>query len=179
MVRSVLLLLVLGLATFGCAQPGQEKTVPIALASAARAPLPPAEPPQPFLEWPAPQTALGGEGPMVVVFFATWCDLCSYKLRTVRRATKQIDGAELLLVTVDDARTKHHVPGFLREHGIPEAPVIDGLAHPEFLERYNPASALPFVLVLGRDGRALDAQVGLQSGDGRRLENSLRLALRD
>jgi hypothetical protein len=116
---------------------------------------------------------------LVLVFFATWCELCSQKLKTVQRATREVIGASLLLVTVDDERTRHHVPGFLLEHGIPDAPVVDGLSHPDFLSRYNPASALPFVLVLGSDGQPVDAQIGLRSGDGQRLENSLRLALLD
>ena len=62
---------------------------------------------------------------------------------------------------------------------MPDEPVLDGLAHPDFLARYNPASAIPLVVVLGSDGRSVDAQVGLQSGDGRRLVNSLQLALLD
>ena len=133
--------------------------------------------PSPFV---APQNiAKKSDRPIVMVFFATWCDLCSYKLETVRRATTEVGGADVVLVAVDDDKTKHHVPGFLREHRMLHAPVIDGLSHPDFVSRFNPASALPFVLVVDNDGRAVDAQVGLRSGDGQRLENSLRLAMLD
>ncbi len=114
-----------------------------------------------------------------MVFFATWCDLCSHKLDTVRRATREVGGTDLLLVAVDDDTTKHHVPGFLREHRLEEADVVDGLAHPDFVNTYNPSSAIPFVVVIDSDGTPLDAQIGLHSGDGQRLEESLRLALLD
>lgn len=166
----------LGLVTFGCVRPDQGKTVPPA-PHFAKASLPPAEPPQPFSTVTPPTYLVPGEQPLVLVFFATWCDLCSYKLDTVKRATSEVGGTDLLLVAVDDDVTKHHVPGFLREHHLSDAKVVDGLAHPDFVERYNPASALPFVLVLGNDGQPLDAQIGLRSGDGQRLEKSLRLAL--
>jgi hypothetical protein len=167
-VRSAVLLVALGVGTFGCARLEQARTVPS---------LPLAEPPQTFsMKGPAPPPTLAGEGPVVVVFFATWCELSSHKLKTVRRATEEVSGASLLLVALDDERTQHHVPGFLREHGIAEAPVVNGLAHLEFLERYNPESVIPFVLVVGADGVPLDSQVGLRSGDGQRLEDSLRLA---
>jgi hypothetical protein len=120
-----------------------------------------------------------GKEPLVVVFFATWCELCARKVKTVRRATSAEPGAKVLYVAVDGDDTKDHVPGFMREQRLSFARVMDGLAHPEFLRLYNPSQSIPLVAVVGRSGRLVDMQVGLRSGDGRKLEAALRRARED
>lgn len=117
-----------------------------------------------------------GKEAFVVVFFATWCELCATKIETVKRATSEVPGARILLVSVDDEATASHVPGFLRERRLEGASVIDGLDHPSFVASYNPTSALPLVAVVGRDGSLVGAQRGLWSGDGQRLEQLLHQA---
>lgn len=118
-----------------------------------------------------------GEQALVVVFFASWSELCSHKMKTIRIATERVVGAKLVFVSLDGPDTIHHVPGFLREHRLSGAPVVNGLENPAFLASYNPTSSLPHVAVVGRYGSLVHEQIGLHSGDGVRLEEALRLAL--
>jgi len=118
-----------------------------------------------------------GNEAFVVVFFATWCELCVPKIEKVKRAMSAVPGARLLLVSVDDAKTASHVPGFLRERRLEQAPLVGGLEHPDFLGSYNPTSSLPAVTVVDRAGVLVETQDGLFDGDGRRLEAALARAL--
>jgi len=120
---------------------------------------------------------LVGQRAFAVVFFATWCELCARKMPMIRRAFEKTPGVELVLVSVDSPVTYHHVPGFLREQRMGETEVVSGLEHPGFTQAYNPVSSIPLVAVVGRSGALVDYQIGLQSGDGPRLESSLRKAL--
>lgn len=124
----------------------------------------------------APQDLVGKEA-FVVVFFATWCELCVKKIETVQIATSRVPGAKLLFVSVDDETTKSHVAGFMREQRLEEIPVVDGLENPAFLASYNPSSSLPLVTVVGKAGDLIVSQIGLVFGDGQRLERALEIAL--
>ncbi len=120
---------------------------------------------------------LVGREAFAVVFFASWCELCAKKMPAIRRAAEKVS-VRLLLVSVDDADTWSHVPGFLREQHLGNEQVINGLEFPEFSRRYNPVSSIPLVVVVGKDGDLVDYQIGLHDGDGERLEASLRRARR-
>jgi hypothetical protein len=121
---------------------------------------------------------LVGKDAFVVVFFATWCELCVKKIDTVQIATARVPGARLLFVSVDDEATKSHVAGLMRERRLEDVPVVDGLENRAFLASYNPTNSLPQVTIVGRAGDLVASQIGLQSGDGIRLEGALELALR-
>ncbi len=117
-----------------------------------------------------------GKSPFVVAFFATWCQVCEMKMPMVRTALSKVAEARLLLVSVDEPDTWHHVPGFLKEQRLGDVPVVSALEHPRFAIGYNPMGAVPLVVVVGRDGTLVDYQVGLRPDDGPRLEAAIRQA---
>jgi thiol-disulfide isomerase/thioredoxin len=118
-----------------------------------------------------------GHQAFVVVFFATWCELCSRKMPMVRRALEKVHGVRVLLVAVDSTDTWNHVPGFLREQRLSEEQVINGLEFPAFTRGYNPVSSIPLVAIVSQSGELVDYQIGLLDGDGPRLEAALRSAV--
>ncbi len=119
---------------------------------------------------------LVGQKPFVVVFFATWCQVCEIKLPLVKAALERTPDVELLLVSVDEADTWGHVPGYLREQRLADHPVVSGLENPRFTLGYDPMGAVPLVVVVGRDGRLVDYQIGLTGNDGPRLVDALARA---
>lgn len=121
---------------------------------------------------------LVGRQAFAVVFFATWCELCSQKMPLIRRAVEKTHGVRVLFVAVDTSDTWSHIPGFMREQRLDHAQVVNGLEFPEFVRGYNPVSSIPLIAVIGRQGALVDYQIGLHEDDGRRLESSLQSALR-
>jgi hypothetical protein len=117
-----------------------------------------------------------GTRAVMLVFFASFCELCGQKLGMVRRALSKVDGADVLWVAVDDDKTRSHVPGFLREQRLPNAAYVMGAEYPDFLRRYNPTHTLPLVVVVGKSGKMVDYQAGLGQDDGPRLEAAWRFA---
>ncbi len=118
-----------------------------------------------------------GQDAFVVVFFATWCELCSRKMPLIRRALEKVDDVEVLLVAVDSSDTWSHVPGFLREQRLEQERVINGLEFPAFTRGYNPVSSIPLIAVVSQSGELIDYQIGLLDDDGPRLEAALRTAV--
>ncbi len=118
-----------------------------------------------------------GQDAFVVVFFATWCELCSRKMPLIRRALEKVADVKVLLVAVDSSDTWSHVPGFLREQRLEQERVINGLEFPAFTRGYNPVSSIPLVAVVSHSGELIDYQIGLLDDDGPRLEAALRTAV--
>jgi thiol-disulfide isomerase/thioredoxin len=118
-----------------------------------------------------------GKQAFVVVFFATWCDVCRYKLPLLRRALDQHAGQlPVLLVSLDEDDTWPEVPEYLARHGLSGA-VVRGHDFMAFSAGYNPYSGVPLTVIVGRSGRVLDVQLGLRRSDFGRLMQAMDAAL--
>lgn len=121
-------------------------------------------------------SAVLGKRVLVVMFFTTWCKVCHRKLPIVRDVLAGYgDEVMTLAVSLDDAETWAPAPSYLRGHGL-EMPLVRGALHPPFVLAYDPALAIPMVVVIGRDGRVVDAQPGLSLGDRERLRAAIEVA---
>jgi thiol-disulfide isomerase/thioredoxin len=118
---------------------------------------------------------LVGQEPFVVVFFATWCQVCDMKMPMVSRVFEELGPVKTILVSVDDAQTWPHVPGYLKEHEI-RFPVVSAHAYPRFSASYNPFQAVPLVVVVGQNGGLVDYQMGFADTHEARLADAIRLA---
>jgi thiol-disulfide isomerase/thioredoxin len=116
-----------------------------------------------------------GEEPFVVVFFATWCEVCDMKMPVLKSALEAAGPVLTILVSVDDASTWAHVPGYLKEHGI-RYPVVSAYAYPSFAASYNPFQAVPLVVVVGKNGGLVDFQMGFADSHEKRLTDAIALA---
>ena len=117
-----------------------------------------------------------GTTPLVVVFFASWCELSARKVPIIARAVQKTGHQITLWVAVDDEATKPDIAGFLREQRLGNQPFIVGDHYPEFVAAYNPIRSIPLVVVIGKSGHLVDYQVGLNDDDGPRLEEALQAA---
>ncbi|HEU5075445.1 MAG TPA: TlpA disulfide reductase family protein, partial [Polyangiaceae bacterium] len=118
---------------------------------------------------------LVGREPFVVVFFATWCQVCDMKLPVLKRVLDELGPITTIMVSADDAETWPHVPGYLKEHDV-KFPVVSALAYPRFTASYNPFQAVPLVVVVGQNGGLVDYQMGFADTHQKRLSDAIRVA---
>lgn len=104
--------------------------------------------------------ALIGERPFMLVYFATWCQVCRMKLPMVDFVLDRY-GADLAVfgVVMDDRRTWHHVPTYLERYDI-DYELIRAEQFPRFAAAYSPSGLVPAVTVVDKDGYLLEYQHG-------------------
>ena len=118
--------------------------------------------------------ALQGK-PFVVVFFATWCQMCAMKLPLLRAALDSVGPVAMIGVSVDEPETWPQASGFLRENGL-RFPLVRAAEFPRFSLAYNPFSLVPLVVVVGRNGGLVDYQMGYAPNDRERFIAAVKLA---
>jgi hypothetical protein len=118
---------------------------------------------------------LVGQRAFVVVFFATWCEACGYKLESMQRALARTGPVSIIPVAVDGPETWPAVGPYLEQYGI-SAPAVRAADYPFFAFSYNPFETVPLVVIVGRNGGLADYQLGFDSEQESRLQDSLRLA---
>jgi len=118
---------------------------------------------------------LVGDEPFIVVFFATWCQVCDLKMPVLRQVFEEVGAVKTIMVSVDTAETWPHVRGYLKEHQV-SYPLVSALAYPRFAASYNPFQAVPLVVVVGQNGGLVDYQMGFADTHHERLTNAIRLA---
>ena len=118
---------------------------------------------------PAPSRTLprlgGGEGsiaamkgrPLIVNFWASWCEPCKAEAPTLRRAQAEIAeaGGTVLGITVDDASPDSQA--FVKEFGLPFASLRD--VEGELGEDFG-RTGVPETFVIDRQGRVVDISRG-------------------
>lgn len=104
---------------------------------------------------PTRLSALAGK-PVVVNFWATWCEPCEDELATFARLQKTY-GDDVVLVVVSNQDRDVTVP-FLHSHGVAQ---VLSVADPDdkIFDLYG-VKALPVTLILGRDGTVGHVSVG-------------------
>ncbi len=125
---------------------------------------------------PVDSRDLVGKSAFVVVFFATWCEVCEMKLPVLSRALEVIGGdIPVIGVSVDEPSTWHMVDGYLARLGF-EHPTVRATDYPRFSTAYDPVSTVPAVAIVGRNGYLVDYQLGYGPSHPRRLLLALRIA---
>jgi len=118
---------------------------------------------------------LVGKQPFVVAFFATWCDACETKLRSLQKALTKSGSMLVIPVSVDGIETHDRVEPYLRAAGMDE-PAVFASEYPLFMLSYNPFNTVPLLVIVGKNGGLVDYQLGYEIEHEQRLVDSLRLA---
>lgn len=119
---------------------------------------------------------LVGRGPLLISFFASWCESCALKAPMLKRSLEQAPhGTKSLWVSLDDASTWPNVPDYIESHQL-RFPVVRGAEFAKFALAYDPMQAVPAVVVVDLAGYVVDFQVGVRASDAERLASALQLA---
>jgi hypothetical protein len=120
---------------------------------------------------------LVGNRPFVVMFYATWCQMCDLKMPHVRRALDALGPVTVIGVSLDDPDSWPKARVYLNEFGL-RVPVVRASRYPRFAISYNPFEMVPLVVVVGRNGGLVDYQMGYAPNDRDRLIDAVKLARR-
>jgi thiol-disulfide isomerase/thioredoxin len=123
-------------------------------------------------------TDLVGKRPFVVVFFASWCEVCEQKMPLIRRVLgERGDDVTSVFVSLDAPTEWSGTEAFLARNGLVPTSAVAGRDYLAFSLGYDPFRSVPVVVVVGRSGRVVDVQVGVRDGDANRLEEALDIAI--
>lgn len=119
---------------------------------------------------------LVGQGPLVISFFASWCESCAVKTPLLKRGLEQAPrGTKSIWVSLDDDSTWQHVSGYVESNDL-SFPVVRGAEFAKFALAYDPMQAVPATVVVDLAGYVVDFQVGVREDDAQRLDSALKLA---
>lgn len=111
---------------------------------------------------------------LLIDFWATWCGPCVAEIPTLRAVYEKYkaQGFEVLSISLDDEDTQAGVPAFIKKNNMTWRHICDGQGwETPIAQRYG-VKAIPFTLLVGRDGRI--AAVNLR---GEALEPAVKEAL--
>ena len=140
-------------------------------------PPPPAIVGKPAIDFTLPLLSTGAKvrlgalrGKVVVLdFWATWCGPCRRWMPIVAKLEKELRGRDVRFFAVNERDTPDKVRAFLKSTGVTVPVLLDRDGHVGVA--YD-ASSIPLTIIVGRDGKVVDALIGVHP------EEDLRAALR-
>ncbi|MFH1010623.1 MAG: TlpA disulfide reductase family protein [bacterium] len=93
-----------------------------------------------------------GKGPILVLFWATWCRPCKQEMKDYRTILKsyQEKGVRILAISEDNSKTQSQVKPFMKGNGYDFTVLLDPTG--EVLKGYDGIS-IPYTLVLDSSGK--------------------------
>lgn len=87
--------------------------------------------------------------PVMLIFFATWCEGCEKDLRAVSTVSRKYrkSGLEILALSIDRPRDRKKVDEFMRPFEVPAALLSDA-----GINGYGKPAVLPTIYVIDREG---------------------------
>lgn len=122
---------------------------------------------------------LTGEKPVVISFWATWCNPCVQELEAVSEKLeswqKEI-GFIFVAISIDDVRSTSKVRSFVSGREWPFTVLID--ANQEIMKAMN-ISSVPFTMILSKDGVVRYSHSGYIPGEENTLFKELKKVLKN
>lgn len=119
--------------------------------------------------------ALQGK-PVVLVFFTSWCPVCSRELPVIQSVLRAApDRASALGVALDEPDTFDQLDGFVARNAL-SFPVIRGAENQAFVQRFDADGSFPLVVVLDRKGNVAFSERGAQAQAADRLTAAIASA---
>lgn len=106
----------------------------------------------------------GAKGrPLLVDFWATWCDPCRAEMPQLVRLAARYPGLKLVTVSCDEPEQEAGAAAFLDKNGAPQPRYVKHAASDEkFIDSIDPkwSGALPALFLYDRQGRLVRSFVG-------------------
>jgi peroxiredoxin len=114
------------------------------------------------------------EGPVLLDFWATWCQPCKQALPHLKRIHEdyQEQGFTLLAISTDNTRSLSKVRPYARSQGWTFPVLLD--TDQQVLRRYR-GTNIPHTVLVGADGLVKDVWIGYHPGE----EKEIRAAVRE
>jgi len=96
--------------------------------------------------------------PVLVSFWATWCQPCLDELNSLKTKLGKDSGVEVIAVNVDTSETSSDVRPTIRLHSI-EFPIILDPTH-QIFAKYNATKAVPYSVLISAKGEILATYAG-------------------
>jgi peroxiredoxin len=108
-------------------------------------------------------------------YWATWCSPCRKEMLALKRLYEQLhpQGLDVIGISLDDEGSRQQMLDFLQEKDIPWRQVCDGKGFKSGLATAYQVGAIPFTLLIGRDGR-----IAAVNAHEEELEDVIRRALK-
>lgn len=111
-------------------------------------------------------------GPVYVTFWALWCSPCLQELRALEGISERNKNAAftILAVNQDSPKSLAKVKAYVSSRGYAMPIVLDPNA--QFLQAFN-GRALPFSVLLEKNGKVLHTRTGYFPGDEKEIEREI------
>jgi peroxiredoxin len=105
-----------------------------------------------------------GEGPILLIFWATWCKPCIEELAEYKKIYKDYKdkGFKMFAISTDDERTVAKVKPFVKSKGFDFPVLLDTNSD---ISRLYYAQSVPYSVILDKKGMIIYSHLGYMKGD--------------
>jgi len=114
-----------------------------------------------------------GKGPVLVNFWALWCEPCKQELKAFMTLTEKLKekGVSMVSINTDKVKSIAKVRAWVKSQGITQPMLVDpegSIARDQFS-----MESLPYSLLLKPDGTVYKKHIGFTAGDEVAIEKEL------
>ena len=112
------------------------------------------------------------QGPVYVTFWALWCEPCKQELRALKGVTERNkeEAFTILAVNQDSPKSLAKVKAYVSSQGYTFPVILD--PNTQIFQAFL-GQALPFSVLLGKDGRVISTRTGYLPGDEKEIERDI------